>query len=137
MIESNLKKPSLFRRIVMKLVSGWRSVMDVRYNPLRYVPDPSLQTYFMLVLFTIWSVFFGFLAANYFGFFNYNTVVSIIIHISILLPLAFTNAIFVDAERDGHKWLKEWRQEQNAYRIVANRMKKENFKLWNPRKKAK
>ena len=46
MIEPNVKKPSLFRRSVMKLVSGWRRVMDVRYNPLKYIPDPSLQTYF-------------------------------------------------------------------------------------------
>ena len=65
-IEPMMKKPSLFRRTVMGLVNGWRRVMDVRYNPLKYIPDPSLQTYFMLVLFTVWSVFFGFLAANYF-----------------------------------------------------------------------
>ena len=136
MIEPNLKKPSLFRRTVMKLVSGWRSVMDVRYNPLRHVPDPSLQTYFMLVLFTIWSVFFGFLAANYLGFFNYNTVVSIIIHISILLPLAFTNAIFVDAERDGAKWLKEWKDEQSRYKIVVNRLKTKNLVIWDPNNKS-
>ena len=84
MIEPKIKKPSLFRTSVMKLVNGWRRVMDVRYNPLRYVPDPSLQTYFMLVLFTLWSVFFGFLAANYLGFFNYNTVASIVIHVAIL-----------------------------------------------------
>ena len=65
MIEPNMKKPSLFRRVVMKLVYSWRRVMDVRYNPLKYIADPSLQTYFMLVLFTVWSVFFGVLAANY------------------------------------------------------------------------
>ena len=118
MIEPNVKKPSLFRRSVMKIVSGWRRVMDVRYNPLRYIPDPSLQTYFMLVLFTVWSVFFGFLAANYLGFFNYNTVASIVIHVAILLPLAFTNAIFVDAERDGAKWLKEWKEEQSRLSLI-------------------
>lgn len=120
----------------MGLVNGWRRVMDVRYNPLRYIPDPSLQTYFMLVLFTVWSVFFGFLAANYLGFFGYNTVVSIIIHIAILLPLAFTNAIFVDAERDGHKWLKEWKEEQSRYKLVRNRLLKKNLVMWNPNKEA-
>jgi hypothetical protein len=83
MVQPNLKKPSLFRRTVMSLVSGWRRVMSVKYNPLKYIPDPSLQTYFMLVLFTIWSVWFGFLAANYFGWFNYNTVASIIVHFAI------------------------------------------------------
>lgn len=136
MIEPNMKKPSLFRRVVMKLVYSWRRVMDVRYNPLKYIADPSLQTYFMLVLFTVWSVFFGVLAANYLGWFGYNTVVSIIIHICVLLPIAFTNAIFVDAERDGANWLKEWKEEQNRYTIVANRLKTKNLTIWDPNKEA-
>jgi len=136
MIEPNMKKPSLFRRVVMKLVYSWRRVMDVRYNPLKYIADPSLQTYFMLVLFTVWSVFFGVLAANYLGWFGYNTVASIIIHICVLLPIAFTNAIFVDAERDGANWLKEWKEEQNRYTIVANRLKTKNLTIWDPNKEA-
>tara|TARA_Y100000114_G_scaffold30652_2_gene26256 strand:- start:2561 stop:2971 length:411 start_codon:yes stop_codon:yes gene_type:complete len=136
MIEPNMKKPSLFRRVIMSLVNGWRRVMDVRYNPLKYIADPSLQAYFMLVLFTVWSVFFGFLAANYLGWFGYNTVVSIIVHVSIILPLAFTNAIFVDAERDGDKWLQEWKEEQNRYTIVANRLKTKNLTIWDPNKEA-
>ena len=134
--EPNMKKPSLFRTSTMKIVSGWRRVMDVKYNPLKFVPDPSLQTYFMLVLFTMWSVFFGFLAANYLGFFNYNTVASIAIHIGIILPLAFTNAIFVDAERDGEKWLEEWKEEQSRYNIVVNRLKTKNLTIWNPNEEA-
>ena len=136
MIEPSVKKPSLFRRSVMKLVSGWRRVMDVRYNPLKHIPDPSLQTYFMLVLFVIWSVFFGSLAANYLGFFNYNTIVSIVIHVAIILPLALTNAIFVDAERDGEQWLKEWKEEQSRYKLVMNRLKSKNLVLWDPNKEA-
>ena len=136
MIEPNMKKPSLFRRVVMKLVYSWRRVMDVRYNPLKYIADPSLQTYFMLVLFTVWSVFFGVLAANYLGLFGYNTVASIIIHCAILIPLAFTNAIFIDAERDGHRWLKEWKEERSRYKIVVNRLKKKNLVIWNPNKEA-
>ncbi|MDA8847155.1 hypothetical protein N9J02_00820 [bacterium] len=135
-IQPLMQKPSLFRRTVMSLVNGWRRVMDVRYNPLKYIPDPSLQTYFMLVLFTVWSVFFGFLAANYLGIFGYSTLASIIIHVAVLLPLAFTNAIFIDAERDGHKWLKEWKAEQSRYNIVANRLKTKNLVMWNPNKEA-
>jgi hypothetical protein len=120
-IEPIMKKPSLFRRTVFSLVSAWRRVMDVKYNPLKYIPDPSLQTYFMLVLFTVWSVWFGFIATFYLGLLGYNTVVSIVIHVAILLPLAFTNAIFIDAERDGHTWLKEWKAEQSRYKLVVNR----------------
>ena len=135
MIEPNVKKPSLFRTGVMKFVSGWRRVMDVRYNPLKYVPDPSLQAYFMLVLFVMWSIFFGFLAANYLGWFGYNTLASVIIHVGVLVPLALTNAIFVDAERDGAEWLKEWKEEQSRYKLLANRLKAKNLVMWNPNKK--
>ena len=136
-IKINMKKPNLFRTTVMTIVSAWRRVMDVKYNPLKYVPDPSLQAYFMLVLFVMWSVFFGFLAANYLGWFGYNTIASLIIHVGILVPLAFTNAVFVDAERDGAKWLKEWKEEQSRYKLVVNRLKTKNFVLWNPNKKSK
>ena len=134
MIKPSMKKPPLYRRFLMSLVSGWRRVMDARYIPLKYIPVPSLQTYFMLVLFVIWSVYFGFLAGNY--WIGYNTVMSIIVHIAILVPLAFTNAIFIDAERDGHNWLKEWKEEQSRYKIVANRLKTKNLVLWNPNKEA-
>ncbi len=130
-----MKKPSLFRRVLMATVSGWRRVMDVRYNPLKYVPDPSLQAYFMLVLFVVWSIFFGFIAANYLGWFGYNTLASLIIHIGVIVPLALTNAIFVDAERDGAQWLKEWKEEQSKYKILMNRMKTKNLVLWNPFKR--
>ena len=116
-----MKKPSLFRRTVMFVVDSWRVVMDTRYNPLRFIPDPSLQTYFMLVLFTIWSVTFGFLATYYIGWYGYDTVTSIIVHAAILIPLAFTNAIFLDAERDGHKWLAEWREEDSCLLYTSPR----------------
>ena len=42
-----------FRKFIMFVVDSWRLVMDNRYNPLKYIPDPSLQTYFTLVLFTM------------------------------------------------------------------------------------
>ena len=134
MIEPQIKKPSFFRTAVLNTVWLWRRVMSLKYNPLGKIPDPSLQTYFMLVLFVAWSVYFGFLASSY--WLNYNTVLSIIIHCAILLPLAFTNAIFVDAERDGHTWLKEWKEEQNRYTIVTNRLRKKNLVIWNPNKEA-
>ncbi len=47
-----------------------------------------------------------------------------------------TNAIFVDAERDGHKWLKEWKEEQSRYKLVVNRLKTKNLTLWDPSKEA-
>jgi hypothetical protein len=59
-----------------------------------------------------------------------------VIHVAILLPLAFTNAIFVDAERDGAEWLKEWKEEQSRYKLVVNRLKTKNLVLWDPNKEA-
>ena len=59
----------------------------------------------------MWSVYFGFLATFYMGWLGYDIVTSIIVHIGVLLPVAFTNAVFIDAERDGAKWLKDWRDE--------------------------
>lgn len=100
------------KNFIMFVVDSWRSVMDSRFNPLRYVADPSLQLYFMLVLFTMWSVYFGFVASYYLGWLGYSTITSIIVHIAIVLPIGFTNAVFIDAERDGSKWLKDWRKEK-------------------------
>ena len=131
-----MKKPNFFRRSIMFIVDTWRVFMDVRYNPLKNIPDPSLQTYFMLVLFSIWSVAFGIIAIFWLGFINYNIITSIFVHLSIIIPIVFTNAVFVDAERDGANWLKEWREEQSRYRLIMNRLKTKNLVLWDPNKEA-
>ena len=131
-----MEKPNRFRKIVMSIVDKWRVVMNVKYNPLKYIPDPSLQTYFMLVLFTIWSINFGVIAIFWLGFIGYSILTSILVHAAIVIPLAFTNAIFVDAERDGENWLKEWREEQSRYKLVMNRLKTKNLVLWDPNKEA-
>jgi len=110
--------------------------MNVKYNPLKYIPDPSLQTYFMLVLFTIWSLTFGLIAIYWLGFIGYSIPTSIAVHAAIVIPIAFTNAVFVDAERDGENWLKEWREEQSRYKLVVNRLKTKNLVLWDPTKEA-
>ena len=133
-----MKQPSLFRRFTMWVVDSWRVVMDARFNPLKYIPDPSLQTYFTLVLFTMWSVYFGFLATYYMGWLGYDIVLSIIIHMMVLLPIAFTNAVFKDAERDGARWLKDWRTEQEQWKFWQNRpsTKGKNIITWDLDKEA-
>lgn len=110
-----MKKPNLFRTAILWLVDAWRLVMDARYNPLKYIPDPSLQAYFTIVLFTMWSVYFGFVATFYMGWLGYNILTSIIVHIGVLVPLVITNGIFIDAERNGANWVKDWRQEQDLF----------------------
>ena len=131
-----MNKPNIFRRMIMFIVDSWRVIMNVKYNPLRHVPDPSIQTYFMVVLFTIWSITFGLIAIFWLGFIGYNILTSILVHLAILVPIAFTNAVFIDAERDGENWLKEWREEQSKYKLVINRLKTKNLVLWDPNKEA-
>ena len=130
-----MKKPNIFRRFVMFVVDSWRAVMDVRFIPLKHI-DPSLQTYFMLVLFTIWSISFGLIAIFWLGYIGYSIPTSILVHAAIIIPIAFTNAIFVDAERDGENWIKEWREEQSRYKLLVNRLKTKNLVIWDPNKEA-
>ena len=131
-----MSKPSIFRRLLMGVVYLWRRVMDVKFNPLKYVPDASLQAYFMVVLFTLWSVSFGLIAIHYLGLVDYSIVASIFVHLSILIPIVVTNAVFVDAERTGERWLEEWKQEKSRYSLLMNRLKKENLVLWELNKEA-
>jgi hypothetical protein len=109
--------------------------MDNRYNPLKYIPDPSLQAYFTLVLFTMWSVYFGFVATYYMGWLGYDTVTSIIVHFAVLLPVLFTNAVFKDAERDNAPWLYKWREEQKSWKFWQNKPKP-NMVKWDIDKEA-
>ena len=51
----------------------------------------------------------------------------------MLVPLVITNAVFIDAERDGHKWLIEWEAEQSKYKLFTNRLKAKNAVLWKPK----
>ena len=130
-----MKKPNLFRRSIMFIVDSWRVFMDVRYNPLKNIPDPSLQTYFMLVLFSIWSVAFGIIAIFWLGFINYNILTSIFVHLSIIIPIVFTNAVFVDAERNGSQWAKDWQEERSMWKWWKNRKKEVRIK-WDLDKEA-
>ena len=131
-----MTKPSLFRRSTMLMVYIWRRVMDVKFNPLKYIPDASLQAYFMVVLFSLWSVSFGFIATYYIGWLGYSTLTSLAVHLSILVPIVVTNAVFVDAERTGEKWLEEWKEERSRYALVANRLKAKNMVPWELNKEA-
>ena len=125
-----MNKPSLFRRFTMFMVYVWRRVMDVRFNPLKYIPDARLQAYFMIVLFTIWSVSFGFIASYHLGWIGYSTVTSLVVHLSVIIPMMITNAVFVDAERTGAQWLEEWKEEQSLYALFTNRLKAKNLSRW-------
>lgn len=78
----------------------YRSVMDLRYNPLRFIPDPVLQGYLLMALFVMWSAFFGLVAIYYMGLVGYSIPVSIGVHLALVVPTIITNAVFLEAEKD-------------------------------------
>ena len=110
-----MEKYNIFQKLLVWVIDCWRLVMDNRFNPLKYIPDPSLQAYFTLVLFVMWSAYFGLVATVYMGF-NYNTITSIIIHMAVVVPLIFTNLIFKDAEKNGRNWIADYRTDQERKR---------------------
>ena len=82
--------------------------MDNRYNPLRYIADPSIQAYFTMALFIMWSAYFGIIAWTWLEWQNYSIVSSIWIHLSIVIPILITNLVFREAEKNGAKWHGDW-----------------------------
>ena len=110
-----MEKYNIFQKLLVWVIDCWRLVMDSRFNPLKYIPDPSLQAYFTLVLFVMWSAYFGLVATVYMGF-NYDTITSIIIHMAVIVPLIFTNLIFKDAEKNGRNWIANYRTDQERKR---------------------
>ena len=127
-----MNKSFTLKALLIGTVFLWRRVMDVKYNPLRHVADPSLQAYFMIVLFTMWSVAFGFIATYHLGWLGYDIVTSIAVHLSVLIPILVTNAVFIDAERDGEQWLMDWKEEKGRKLLFRNRLKTKSLVRWNP-----
>ena len=102
----------MMKRLLFWVIDCWRLVMDMRYNPLRHIADPSIQMYTYLALFTMWSGYFAVVAWSWLSWESYSVVYSIIIHMAVLAPLFVTTQIFKDAEKNGAKWYVDHRNEQ-------------------------
>ena len=104
----------IIKDILFFVVDCWRLIMDNRYNPLRYIADPSIQAYFTLALFIMWSGYFGVVAAYYMEWLGYSIVTSIWVHLAVVIPIMITNAVFREAEKSGSVWVKDYRQAQKV-----------------------
>jgi|TARA_E500000178_G_scaffold305310_1_gene316722 hypothetical protein len=120
-----MEKYNIFQKLIVWIIDCWRLVMDNRYNPLRYIADPSIQAYFTLVLFIMWSAYFGIVATVYMGF-NYDIVTSIIIHMAFVVPLMFTNLVFKQAEKNGRNWISQYRTDQEKKKWY-DKIRKPNY----------
>jgi hypothetical protein len=86
--------------MIKKIVEMYRIIMDLRYNPLRLIPDPILQGYLLMALFVMWCLFFGLIAIYHLGWLGYSIPLSIGVHLSLIVPAIITNAVFLAAEKE-------------------------------------
>ena len=103
---------NILKKTLLFVIDCWRLIMDNRYNPLRHVKDPSIQAYLTIVLFVMWSCYFGIVAAYYMDWLGYSIVTSIWVHMAVIIPIIMTNQVFRDAEKDGSVWYKKLRNEK-------------------------
>ena len=104
------------KKLIWFVIDCWRLIMDNRYNPLRHIGDPSIQAYFTMALFIMWSAYFGIVAWVWIGWENYSIVSSIWVHLAVIIPIMLTNLTFREAEANGAKWYKGW-EKNNSHRI--------------------
>ena len=73
------------------------------------------------------TVFFGFIATYYLGWYGYDIITSIVVHLTVLIPIIFTNAVFKDAERNGDKWFLAFKDKQKKKKLF---IKDNNIVKW-------
>ena len=84
---------------------SWASIMNLKYNPIGYIRDTTLQMYFMTALSIAWTLVFCTYIAGWL-----NIVPLLVGHVLFLFAIFFTYGIFEDAKRDGAKWFQDWEE---------------------------
>tara|TARA_B100000497_G_C7609022_1_gene365780 strand:- start:568 stop:912 length:345 start_codon:yes stop_codon:yes gene_type:complete len=79
----------------------YRYFFDLKFNPLRHIPNELVQFILMFYLSVMWSVVFT-LWAGYTWMYGIYSVGG---HLLVLGAFFITVAIFHDAEKNGHLWV--------------------------------
>tara|TARA_B100001287_G_C22493776_1_gene440233 strand:+ start:174 stop:434 length:261 start_codon:yes stop_codon:yes gene_type:complete len=74
----------------------------------------------------MWSGYFAVVAWTWIGWETYSVTWSIFIHLAVLAPLFVTNAIFMEAEKNGDKWYTSFRVKQDI-EAMDKRLKQQNY----------
>lgn len=106
----------------MKGFYSWESIMDLKYNPLRFIGDISLQCYYMMVLSIIWSATFSALIAGWAGL-----LPLIFGHIAAVFATYFTYSVFYDARKAGKSWFID---ANSIYMLKKNKDSRRNICQW-------
>ena len=91
----------------MKAIGFWiydlyNYIFDLRYNPLRHIPNAFTQFILMFYLSVMWTAVFTIYAGQtiYFG------IGSVGGHLLVIGAFFITALTFQDAEKNGHLWVK-------------------------------
>ena len=100
--------------------------MNLKYNPIGYIRNTSLQMYFMTVLSIVWTLTFCSLIAGWM-----NVIPLVWGHVLFIFSVFLTYSIFEDAARDGREWFLKWERDYTLSKAFRNRNRKKNSTRWN------
>ena len=103
----------------------WNSIMNLKYNPIGYITNLSIQMYLMIVLSILWTATFCGLIAGWM-----NVIPLIYGHIAFIFSAFLTYSIFEDAARDGREWFLKWDREYTLSKAFRNKDKTKNACRW-------
>ena len=115
----------LMKRSLMWFYYSWDTIMNLKYNPISYIRDTSVQMYLMIVLSLVWTLTFCGLIAGWM-----NVIPLVYGHIGFVFSVFFTYSIFEDAARDGRAWFLKWEKDYILSRAFRRKDKTKNACRW-------
>jgi hypothetical protein len=113
------------KNAMLWLYYSFDSIMNLKYNPFRYIGNISLQYYFMTALSLVWTMAFCGLIAGW------SQILPLIYgHVGVLAAIFLTYGTFKDAERGGYVWFQKWDERYTLAKAYANRDKTKNSCRW-------
>ena len=92
----------MFKAIGFWIYDLYRYFFDLKYNPLRHIPNPFTQFILMFYLSVMWTAIFTIWVGQtiYFG------IGSVAAHLIVVGGFFITALTFIDAEKNAHLWVK-------------------------------
>ncbi len=92
----------MFKKIGFWIYDLYNFFFDLKVNPLRHIPNPFTQFILMFYLSVMWTVVFTFWIGQtiYFG------IGSVAGHLIVIGAFFITALVFIDAEKNGHLWVR-------------------------------
>jgi len=117
------------KKLLMGFYNGWDGVMNLKYNPIRFMGSMAWQMYSMTLLSIIWSCTFCALFAGWQG------IIPLLYgHVALVAVIFFTYATFKEGNERNEGWFKSWQEEINKKEYFTDTTK--NTCKWDLEKEA-